>query len=149
MRWSLVVVVAGAVSGVTGGVAARPGATRLGMEPVRPEVEQSREAAQGWPDPFRAPAELSGLPPDCRAAVLGCVDLDALTLSGVVVGAVPTALVVDRAGQGHFLKVGMVVGRDLAEVVAIRRDGLVMRRHLQRWDGTVIRQVFNWSLPPG
>jgi hypothetical protein len=69
------------------------------------------------------------------------VDLGALIVTGVVVGVPsPTALVGAPDGRTASLKVGDLVSRAGARVVAIRRDRVVVETLFREWTGRVVKE---------
>jgi len=80
-------------------------------------------------DPF-ASYSFDVVEPACtEAAGVLCVEIDTLTLVGVVTGVPsPRALFEDKDGRSFVLKVGDVVGRH--RITALRRGQVVFRQQL-------------------
>ncbi len=102
-------------------------------------------------DPPRDPFTPYGVAEDdvLRSWPFATVDVAALKLEGVVVGvASPTAIVVGPDGRGVMIKVGTLIGREGAQVKAIRRDRIVLETTLRNSIGEV-RRVSSAMMLPG
>lgn len=89
-------------------------------------------------DPF-APFDASEKPvlgERCKESAAACVQVDDVTLRGIVSGvATPRVMVEVKGGQNVVLKVGDMLA--MGRIVAIRRSGVVVeQRTFSQWGGS-------------
>ena len=104
----------------------------------------------GLVDPFRSilDVEPDWVPERMAGVVLGEFELDQLRWVAVVSGvASPVAMVEDPTGQGHVVRVGMLLGKDGALVRSISRQGIVLEQTIRKSDQTRVRTQVNVKLP--
>lgn len=70
---------------------------------------------------------------------LARIPLDRLHVRGVVVQATPLALVEDREGKGHVVRLGDALGDRGGRVRRITQGGVVVEEILRAWNGDVSR----------
>lgn len=144
------VVVVGGCDAPETAVVAQPNAPRaagpaLATAPAEPTpepdaVDVPAVRITSRPDPFRSFLWEVDEPVAAGTSPLERFGLDQLKLVAVVTRvATPYAMVEDPTGQGHLVRVGMLMGKDQAQVRSIGRDGLVLEQWLRHPDGTVAR----------
>jgi len=105
--------------------------------PRAPETERPLHAR----DPF-ADVEMAlalSLDVDDEKDPLARVPLDRVRVRGVVLQATPLALVEDRDGKGHVVRLGDALGDRGGRVRRITGDGVVVEEIVRVWNGEVSR----------
>jgi type IV pilus assembly protein PilP len=141
------------LSACSHGPAPSPAATPLAT-PAAAAVATAPAATEDWSynpigkrDPYRSFVQVEPPRPDTCPGRL-CWPLEQLTLTGIVWGEHPQALVEDPEGQGHLLGLNDYVGSNWGRITSIASDAVVVTEEYLDPDQRLVTVQIRMELDP-
>lgn len=124
-----------------------------GIEPQEAKNQEYSYNPIGKPDPFQPFVSEKSVKKVSRGipgVLLSDVEVEQLTLTGIILSKDPTALVQDSAGKGYILHLGTKVGTRAGVVTSIRQHEIVVTEKVRDYTGKLNQKsrVLKTSLLP-